>query len=315
MGKLESGGDSALLFSFRMIMKDKAGGSMQEFLKSHKFKIIILIIALLFGMMLYSASGDGVENIPRNLLEIVTTPIQKIGSTVSNGVGTFFGWFVDAKKNADENEQLHQQVAELNQKLVDYEKLKDENEQLKTIAGIKELYPDFEIIPASVISRDPADRYASFMIDKGSLHGIQVNDPIITQNGLVGIVTHVGSISSRVKTILSPEISVGAYEISSKELGMVKGDIALSEKGLTKFSILSDNTLLKKGDMISTAGASGLYPKGIPIGYVDEIQTESHGVTKYAMLLPMESIDEVVNVQVVTNFLGQGSGPLDDFDD
>ena len=56
--------------------------------------------------------------------------------------------------------------------MVDYEKLKDENAQLKEIAGIKELYPDFEVMPAQVVSRDASDRASSFIIDRGSLHGI-----------------------------------------------------------------------------------------------------------------------------------------------
>ena len=65
---------------------------MREFFSSKKFKVILAVIALMFGMMLYSASGDGVANIPRNLLEMVTTPFQKAGAFLSNTIG---GWFAD----------------------------------------------------------------------------------------------------------------------------------------------------------------------------------------------------------------------------
>ncbi|MEG0692588.1 MAG: rod shape-determining protein MreC [Oscillospiraceae bacterium] len=287
---------------------------MSEFFKTYKFKIIAALIAILFGMMLYSASSDGVKNIPKNLLEIITTPFQQAATYISNSTGSFFDGFLNYKNTLAENEALKAANAKLNQKLIDYEKIKDENEQYQTVAGIKSIYPDFEITTASVVSRDPSDRYNSFMIDKGSLHGVSLFDPIMTETGLIGIITKVGPISSRVKTILSPEIDVSAIEISSKELGVLNGDVGLSKEGLAKLSILSEDTVIKPGDMIITAGASGLYPKGIPIGKIVEVKSEAHGITKYATVQPLTTIDEVTTVQVITNFNGQGSALIDYLD-
>lgn len=288
---------------------------MLEFFKTHKFKIIALIVALLFGMMLYSASSDGLANIPRNLLEMVTTPFQYVGSRISSGVSGFIDNIVHYGDVLEENERLKAENAELNQKIIDYEKIKDENEQYKTSYGIKEIYPDFEITSAFVISRDPADRYGSFMIDRGSLHGVDIYDPVITPNGLVGIVTRVGPISARVRTVLSPDSSVGAIEIDSKELGILSGDITLAENGQAKFEILAEETTIEKGDMIITAGASGVYPYGLAIGKVDEVKTESHGVTKYAVISIIEDIDDISTVQVITDFMGQGSALINYLDE
>jgi len=282
-----------------------------DFFKSRKFKILVAVIALLFGMMLYSASGDGAENIPRNLLSMITTPLQQATSAVSRSVGNFFSVFVNAQKNAEENLRLQSELAAYNQLRIDYEALKEENEQLKKIAGVKEIYPDFEMAAASVISRDPADRYGSFIIDKGTLNGISVNDPVLTEKGLVGIITKVAPTSARVETLLSPELSFSVLEAVTKELGVVQGDVKLAQEGKTKMSILSGETALKPGDLIITAGASGLYPKGLPVGQVLEVKDESHGITKYASLLPMEDVSEVDMVLVVTDFLGQGSELID----
>lgn len=280
---------------------------MLDFFKTHKFKIITLMIALLFGMMLYSASSDGVRNIPKNLLQIITTPFQQATTFISDATGNFFDRFLNYKNTVEENDRLRTENAELNQKLIDYEKIKDENEQYQIVSGIKSIYPDFTLTMASVISRDPSDRYSSFMIDKGTLHDVALYDPVITSNGLVGIVTTVGPISARVKTILSPEIDVSAIEITSKELGVINGEIALSQKGLCKLAILSEETKIKEGDMIITAGASGIYPKGLPIGKVTEVGSESHGVTKYAVINPLNDIENITTVEVITSFNGQGS--------
>lgn len=280
---------------------------MHEFFSSKKFKVILAVVALMFGMMLYSASGDGAENIPRNLLQMVTTPFQQAGAFLSNTVGGWFEGLASARYSAQENEELKKQIADLNRQMVDYEKLKDENEQLREIAGIKELYPDFEVMPAQVVSRDSADRASSFIIDRGSLHGIAVNDPVVTTNGLVGIVTDVAPISARVKTILSPEIDVSAIDVKTDQLGLISGSYTLAQKGTTKMAILSEETAIEEGTMVITAGASGLYPKGVPIGTVKKVDTESTGITKYAEIEPYEDASSVTTVQVITSFLGQGS--------
>jgi len=278
-----------------------------EFFKTHKFKIIIGIVALLFGMMLYSASADGAENIPRNLLSMVTTPFQKFTSFLSEKTGKVVDVFFHAKDNAEENERLKEQIAELQEKLIDYETVKEENERLKVIGDIKEVNPDYEMASASVISRDPNDRYGSFIIDRGSLHGVELNDPVFTKSGLVGIVTSLGPTSARVRTILSPEISVGVYDITTKELGVLSGDADFAREGKAKLSIMESDTKIEAGSVIVTAGTSGLYPAGIPVGVVEEVRTESHGITKYAVILPTESAEEVLDVIVLTGFLGQGS--------
>lgn len=284
---------------------------MLNFFKSHKFKIIALVVALLFGMMLYSASGDGINNIPRNLLMMITAPVQSAGAYIADVTGDFFDRFVNYKKTIEENEFLRQENAELNQKLIDYEKIKDENEQFKAGDEIRQAYGNIETTAAFVISRDPEDSYGTFMVDKGSLHGVAVYDPVMTMNGLVGIVIKVGPISSMVRTIYSPDNEVGAIEIYSKELGMLRSDTTLAAEGRVKFEILSEDSTIKEGDMIITAGANGIYPYGIPIGTVESVTTESHGVTKLAIVIPTEDINKVTTVQIVTDFLGQGSKLID----
>ncbi|MEG0571218.1 MAG: rod shape-determining protein MreC, partial [Oscillospiraceae bacterium] len=184
-------------------------------------------------------------------------------------------------------------------------------EQLKKIAGIKEIYPDFSVEPAVIISRDPNDRYGSFIIDKGSLNGVSPKDPIITDAGIVGIVSEVGAISSRVKTILSPEIEVSVMEMATKELGIVAGDLTLAQDGITKMSILSQETKIVKDNIIITAGSGGIFPKGVPIGTVKEVKTQSHGVTMLALITPVSDVKNLKTCYIVTDFLGQGSVMVD----
>lgn len=92
----------------------------------------------------------------------------------------------------EENERLKEENRRLTQRQLEFDKYKLENEQLKEYLDIKEKNPDFDFETAFVIGRDPNDRFYAFTIDKGSLDGISLHDPVITEDGLVGMVVEVG---------------------------------------------------------------------------------------------------------------------------
>ena len=69
---------------------------------------------------------------------------------------------------------------------MDYETLKQENDQLKTQLGLEEEEPENELRAASVIGRDPNDVFYGFSIDQGTLSGVTQGAPVITDKGLVG---------------------------------------------------------------------------------------------------------------------------------
>ena len=248
--------------------------------------------------MLYAASTDGIAALPEQALSFIAVPVQKAAAWVSDGLTGFFSVFFDARENYEENLRLKEEISDLRKQLVDYESTKTENERLKEITGLKELNPDIEFQPAGVIARDPDDRFGSFTIDIGTLHGVSVRDPVVTGEGLIGYVSQVGPSYAKVVTILSPDLNVGAMEIRTKDTGNVSGTVELAAK----------DTQVKAGDIVVTAGTSGLYPQGLIIGTVTEVKLEKSGITKTAVLQPVSDIDNIKNVFVLTDFLGKSNG-------
>src|SRR5699024_7472725 len=125
---------------------------MEKFFKSMRFKILMTVIAILFGIMLYSASRDGIASMPEKLLSYVTVPFQKVASGISNGVTNFLSKYVNADAIAEENEKLQAEVDQLRQDLIDFEDYKRENEELKNYLEIKDEHPDFQFQSASIIA-------------------------------------------------------------------------------------------------------------------------------------------------------------------
>ncbi len=280
---------------------------MNEFFKSTKFKILALLLALVFAFALRSAQTQTAVPMLSQLAGAILTPIQRTTAGVSYSVEKFLTENFSGAKIADQNEKLLSENADLRSKLVEYERIKMENEQLKNYLEIKEKNPDFGFEPAMVIARDNSDRFYSFTIDKGRSDGITVDDPVITESGLVGIVSEVGITHSKVLTILDATVNIGVIDAQSREVGVSGGDLTLAGEGMLRVDYLPRDGHAKPGDIIATTGVGGLYPRDIVVGIIKELVPDSKGLSLYAVTEPPVDIRDVENVLVITSFAGQAS--------
>lgn len=281
---------------------------MSEFFHSKKFKIIVVILALVIGVMLYSAKNAGSES-GGGFFGTVFGPVQKFSTSIADKVQSGLDMMLNAREYYEDNQKLKEQLNQYYKKVVDYENIKEENEQLRNIMGIKQDHPDYELSsPCAVIARTTNDPFGSFVIDKGSDDGISEYDPVITSNGLIGIVTKVSKTYSRVQTFLSPEVPVGGYCVETGDTGVVEGDSDLADDGMTKLLYIERDSKMQSGDIIVTSGNSGLFPVDIVIGTVDEIKAEESGLSLTATIKPVEDVWSVNSVFVITSFNGQGEG-------
>lgn len=281
---------------------------MREFFKSIKFKILLAIVLVLGGFMVYQVSTGGATSITSSILSFITTPIQSFSSKISSSVSEFLSNVMSANKTAQQNEDLQRQIDELKKQLTEFDQYKQENEQYKEALNIKEQHDDFELVPAFVTSRDPNASYSSFLIDKGSLQGVAVQDPVITSAGLIGYVSEVGPTYSRVSTVLSTSTSVGVVNSRTRDTGTIQGTLELSQKGQCRLSYVSRDSDMQVGDLLITSGTGGVYPQGQIAGQIAEIGLDSTGLSKYAVVTPVTDITSVQEVYVITSFLYQGVG-------
>ncbi len=205
-----------------------------------------------------------------------------------------------------ENEKLRQENAELREQLADYYDIKEENEKLWEYYDLKKQNPSYKIQPANVIKRDTNDDFYAFTLDIGSSSGVSVNDPVITENGLVGWVSQVDLSTCKVKTILSPGTKAGAVDKQTGDTGIVSGSTSLCDDNLTSLTKIAENNKIKEGDMIVTSGTGGVYPGNLIIGKVKEIKFNSYDTSRYAVIEPYEDIRTITSAAVITEFDTQG---------
>lgn len=279
---------------------------MRFFFRSKQFKIILTIFIALITLSVVFTIIGGTISPQANILGTITAPFRTAATNISNAVSDFFVAVKGSNEIMLENTELEAQINDLREKLADYEKVTEENEFFKDYLDIKDQNPDFKFAPATLISKDSLDPYKGFVINKGSTGGISAYDPVITDAGLVGYVSEVGLTTSKVTTILSPDLSLGALDNRTNDSGVISGSLQISESGYTKFQNLSRSCNVAVGDYVITSG-EGVFPHGLLIGTIEIISNDKYNTSLYASVKPFVDIDSIRNVMVITDFKGQGN--------
>lgn len=280
---------------------------MKEFFHSWVFKVLLALCIVMFAFLLRATMTMGASTVVEQIVGTITAPVQSLTSGLSGSITGFLDQFLRASEISQENEQLREENRKLIEQMADYENYKHENESLKEQLGIQEENPQWETMTASVIGRDPSDQFYSFTIDKGTLDGVSYQDPVITADGLVGIVSEVGPVFAKVTTILDVRLNVACQDVRTQDVATISGDIEMAQQGKCKMSLIPRESGIAKGDIVQTAGTSGLYPQGIVVGRVSDVGFEPQGTMMYAVVEPANDIKSIKDVVIITSFKGQGS--------
>lgn len=279
---------------------------MRDFFHSVKFKILLCVFALLFGLMIYAAVSAGVSTIPETFLKTITQPFVTAATSISSWVEDTLDKLVNADKYKRENEVLRRQLTEMYTQTMDKEEVDKENSRLKEMLNIAEERKDFEWSPpCSIIARSAVSVNGNFTINRGTNDGIKLYDPVFNEIGLVGIITKTAPTFSIVETILSTDIYIGVRTVENHVVGIIENDLKYTTERLCLMSYIEKGSRIKAGDMVVTAGGS-TYPEGLILGQIKEIYNDDNGLSLHAVIEPAVDIFMITDVFVLTGFDGQG---------
>lgn len=272
---------------------------MKEFFKSTKIKIFLSVLLVLIMLSVFTRNVQ--NNVVSTTVNAVTYGLSKVTAAAVED---------KSEKSYDElkeeNELLSQANRELRAKLIDYHSVKEENTRLWKFYGLKKQNEDFSLIPATVLRRDTNDEFGSFTIDKGTSSDISTGDPVIGENGLVGWISEADVYTAKVVTVLSPQTSIGAVDKATGDTGIITGSSKYADDNRTMFSKLDSDNKVEEGDIISSSGSAGIYPKGLVLGEVKEIGYDTYDTSHYAVIEPYDDIAKIVDVAVISDYEGQG---------
>ena len=276
---------------------------MKDFFDTWKFKILVGIAVFLVAIMAYAGANGRLTAAPQELLSVAVAPFQRAAAAVGNGVSSLWEKYTSIDTILEENETLTAENAELRKQMVDYDKIKAENEAYKALTNIQEQHPEMSYASSFVIGRDPLDTFYGFTLDKGSLDGVEVNDAIISDEGyLLGVVTEVDLTSCKVMTILHPSFNAAGVVSRTRDNGIITGSADYAAEGLCILSNLARSTLTKANDQVITTGLGGVFPPDVLVGVVQELVPEASGKSTIAVLKPGADPRTVKHVFIITNY-------------
>lgn len=275
---------------------------MKEFFKTGRFRVLLVIGCLLFSFLLRSIYTGGLMPLLSSAGGMLMVPLSRMSAAAGTAIQNRFGPFLSAGEVHEENQALRAEIQRLEEQLIDYETVKMENEQFRELLEIKERNDHLIFEPATVVGRTPDDWFGSFTIDVGTYHGVSLRCPVITSDGLVGIVSEVGRGYSKVQTILDASVNVGGVDIHTLDTGIITGTIPLAQEGNCKLGFLPRESGATPGDTIVTSGTGGLLPRGLIIGEIRSVEMETSGLSLYAVVTPAADIRGARQVFVITDF-------------
>lgn len=276
---------------------------MKDFFDTWKFKILVGIAVFLAAIMAYADANGRLTAAPQEILSVAVAPFQRAAAAVSNGVSSLWEKYTNIDAILEENEKLTTENAELRGQMVDYDKLKAENEAYKALTNIQEQHPEMSYVSSFVIGRDPLDSFYGFTLDKGSLDGVEANDAITSDEGyLLGVVTEVDLTSCKVMTILHPSFNAAGVVSRTRDNGIITGSADYAAEGLCILSNLSRSTLTKANDQVITTGLGGVFPPDVLVGVVQELVPEASGKSTIAVIKPGADPRTVKHVFIITNY-------------
>lgn len=275
---------------------------MKDFFRSKTFKILLVVLVLLVAFFLRAVYTGGLMPLASKLGGAIAAPVSQFFSGIGNSIHDWFEPIFHGRELQQENEALRQQVDELTDKLVDYNEMKNQNELYREFLAVSDDNSSYTLEPATVIARAADDRYDSFIINAGTRGGVTAGMPVITDTGLVGVVTQVSYSYCKVSSLLDPTVSVGVLDSATLDTGILSGDTVLSESGLTRMNYISRDSKMAVGDVLITSGYGGMIPQGLVVGFVESVAPDSTGLSLAAGIRPAAAPAEVRRVFVILDY-------------
>jgi len=206
----------------------------------------------------------------------------------------------------EENEALRVKAEAYDAVLHRLRELEIENERLRALLDFSQQV-DFDYVVADVVARNADNWFSRVTINRGSADGIAKDMPVVTSQGLVGRVVAVAPNVSVVELLTDRDAGAGALVQASRDTGIVRGQGGQS--ALLRMMFFAREAGVNEGDAVVTSGLGEIYPPGLFIGRVVDVEIEHYGLIKYATVRPGVDFGRLEEVLVITNRPDPDEGP------
>ncbi|EJQ49186.1 rod shape-determining protein MreC [Bacillus cereus BAG5X1-1] len=272
---------------------------MPQFFLNKRLIVLLVSIILLVALIGISLKERNSLTWPEQFIKDTVGVVERVFQKPANYVAGFFENVEDVKRTYEENKKLKAKLDTTADLSVVVKNLEDENKKLRELTGKEKSRGDYTEVQASVVSRNPDKWYDLVAIDKGAQQGIKKDMAVVTPKGLVGRVKSASQFTSSVELLssMSRTNRVSAIVQGQENIfGLIEGYD--KEKQLLLFTKISSDAKVEKDQLVVTSGLGDIFPKGLAIGKIVDVQPDPYGLTKTAYVKPSADLNDVEHIIV-----------------
>lgn len=177
--------------------------------------------------------------------------------------------------------------------------LRAENERLRQLLRLsRRLGTGY--VPAEVLHQPQVMDGRTLLLSAGSRDGVSVFSPVVSPEGLIGVVLSVSSRSSVAMSWAHPEFRVSAFTVTGNAFGVVApSNEGRNGEGALEFRGVPYRDSVPLGTMVLSSGLGGVFPKGVPVGTVIGTVREEAGWERVYRLRPAANPGSAAHVLIL----------------
>jgi len=261
--------------------------------------VMLALLLCNFVLMAFDARQvNSEQRVIRVWSQTVADFVQSPVTFVSSGISNYFSSISSMRTAQSENDALKQRVQELEVEVQTNKNLTFENERLKSLLELKQ-EAEYKFLSAKIIGRDTSAWFDTSIINRGSLDGVKLNMPIVTNGGLVGRVIQVSPLTAQIALITKDKSGLGAVVGAlgtSNALGVVSGG---GTRETLEMGYVPGSIEVKVGESVYTTGQDGIYPAGLKLGEVTEVRADSATQPQRIFIQPSAKLSSMQEVAVL----------------
>lgn len=261
-----------------------------------------MLVSLVLVTVYFRESSGGALHAAQRIAVSVLAPFEVAAERVARPFRDAYGWAGDLFGAKAENAKLREQVEALRRQVIENETAAVENVELKKLLRFRESsrFPrDYRPVATRVLVQPQNVFRQEVVVAAGSSDGIRLDDPVVTEEGLVGTVTEVTPNAAKVRLLTDQQSAASALVLETQASGIVLH--GPSENSLILDRVPKDQ-LVEEGNIVVTSGSrvgkyESLYPRGIAIGIVTAVSQRDVDFYKRVQVSPLvdfESLHEVI---------------------
>lgn len=231
---------------------------------------LVLYVGIALALLVVDARFNALS-VGRQVAATVLMPVERLVLVPRDALRTAFDYAQSSAMLASENRELRHNAVQQAEASVRQAQLEAENNQLRKLLGLAQ--QSVTPVTAAEVLYDARDPYSQrIVIDKGSQQGMRAGYPVIDERGVVGQVTRVSPFQSEVTLLTDKDQAIPVQVVRNGLRSVAFGGARAGQLDLRFMAAAAD---LQQGDLLVTSGLDGVYPPGLPVAKIVQIERKA----------------------------------------